>query len=240
MTNTPYKRIGPQGNKYKIKYSYPRRPVIFRLLNLAVRYFPADISYRNNSILLVKRLNGEISEYKPDNLEFKWAGDDELEYIGSHVEARNRHVYQNRLENDHRCFCMLDNNEVIGFNWFAFHKCCHLCGSGYEFEFYPLRQDQAFTYDFYIYNRYRGQKFGKLLKKQLLLQLLKDNVCEVFTLVEPSNEISMKVHLSLDYRPVCMVYSYRFMSWRRSFLNPSGAHDSLNKWVDDFIKYHSN
>lgn len=216
----------------------PRRPARFRLLNLLVRLFPSRSKYRNNAILLVRHINNASLKTEAGKYQFGWAEQNDINRIASHPEARSKDVYQTRLEKGDRCFCIKCNDEIIGYNWIAFQRCCHLCGSCYEFEFFPLNRNQAFTYDYYIYQKYRGQGMAISLKKQLIIALKSDGIDEIYTLVEPTNVPSMKIHLRLGYEPVCMVYSYRILNWRKSFTHLSGNQDSLNKWVDSFMKSH--
>ena len=95
----------------------------------------------------------------------------------------------------------------------------------------PLQQDQAFTYDFYTYIKHRGKGFGACLKSSLLYDLQSRGVNDVFTIVEPSNHISMRVHIKLDYKPVTAVFSYRIFGWAKTFLGSKRDELRMQQWV---------
>lgn len=213
--------------------SYPRRPIGIRALNLLTRVLPVPTYYYNN--ILLRRSTAAI----PDDpigprYSFGIATPDDIDFIMRHPEALPADVYQRRLSNGDRCYCMKRDREIAACNWVRFSSCCVLCGFANGFQLQPLGAGQAFTYDLYTYEAYRREGIGLAIKIAVMHELARDGFREVCALVAPHNTGSLKIHLRLGYLPVRMVYGYRIGSWSNTFQGQDRHKVWLDRWIDAF------
>jgi RimJ/RimL family protein N-acetyltransferase len=215
--------------------NYPTRSVLVRALNMMARLAPVRSKYYLNSILLRKRLSGSLEVPASNDYRFDWAGPEDVRYIMAHSEALQGHVYDNRVTNGDRCFCAKQGGEIVSYNWIRFTSCCALCGFERGLSFLPLQSDQAFTYDFYTYSKYRGKHIGRLLKMHLLHALNEIGINEVYTLIRPHNEISMKIQLRLGYEPVQMIFGYQILKWKKVLYGSARDNQRMSQWALRFM-----
>jgi hypothetical protein len=218
----------------EVQIKYPARPLRFRILNRLVRYAPIARKYAHNAILLRKALDQPQKIDCPAGYSFRAASLDDLDFIRGHPEALAPEVYARRLKRGDRCFCLVQGDEILSYNWVAHSLCCVLCGYDRGIEFLPLNAGQAFTYDFYTYTTRRGGGFGGLTKTLLLQELARQGIREVLTLVMPYSAASLKIHLKAGYEPLCMVYGYRLLGWSRTYFGKSKEKAWLDAWIGDF------
>lgn len=214
---------------------YPGRSLWVRALNLMVRLAPVHSKYYLNSILLRKSLTGLSAVPASSEYQFVWAGPEDVRFIMAHSEALQDHVYDKRVTNGDRCFCVKQGSEIVSYNWIRFTSCCALCGFDRGLTFFPLQSDQAFTYDFYTYSKYRGKHIGRLLKMHLLHALNEIGINEVYTLVRPDNEISMKIQLRLGYEPVQMIFGYQILKCKKVLYGSARDNQRMNQWTQRFM-----
>lgn len=218
----------------EVQIKYPARPLRFRILNRLVRYAPIARKYAHNAILLRKDLAHLEPAGCPEDYSFRAAGPDDLDFIRGHTEALAPAVYASRLKRGDRCYCLVQGDEILSYNWVAHSQCCVLCGYDRGIEFLPLKANQAFTYDLYTYKARRGGGHGGLTKNLLLQELARQGMREVFTLVMPYSTVSLKIHLKSGYEPLCMVYGYRILGWSRTYYGQPKHKAWLDVWISDF------
>jgi GNAT superfamily N-acetyltransferase len=214
---------------------YPPRNLKFIAMNLAVRLMPTGWKHWNNDILLKTPIgdSGPISVPKPYT--WTWAGPHEIDFLDRHPEATSPTAYARRAARGDRCLCIKQGSEVVCYRWVTLRNACALCGFGpdMEFTFFPLKSGQAFTYDLFTYQKYRGRGIATMLINLLYHILRKEGITEVFGLVSPANRAALRVHLRLGAQPQCMVYNYRIRSWSKTFLGPEGD-TRLTEWMQQF------
>lgn len=215
--------------------NYPTRSILVRALNLMARLAPVHSKYYSNSILLRKGLSRLFEVPVSKDYRFDWAGSEDVRFIMAHSESLQDHVYDNRVTNGDRCFCAKQGDKIVSYNWVRLTSCCALCGFERGLSFFPLQSGQAFTYDFYTYSKYRGKHIGRLLKMHLLHALRETGVNEVYSLVGPDNEISMKIQLRLGYEPVQMIFAYQILKWKKILYGSARDSQRMSQWAKRFL-----
>lgn len=92
-----------------------------------------------------------------------------------------------RLERGHRCFGLFEGNTLLAFNWMDFSSC------SFRNDNFPLRSDEAYSYDmFTLYNR-RGQNLAFLLIGMVSRRLESEGIRRQFSVVDYYNYPSLRV-----------------------------------------------
>ena len=123
----------------------------------------------------------------------------------------------------------------MGYRWFKLDTGCIMCGFGtnMEISFFPLKPDQAFSYDLYTYRKYRGHGVATMLNNLLYHALREEGIKEVLALVSLANHAALRLNSRLGAQPQRLVYSYRIRSWSKTFLGPEGDR-RLIEWMQQF------
>jgi GNAT superfamily N-acetyltransferase len=213
----------------------PTANPVIRTLKLLVRFAPTGQKYFKRSIFLRKRYCGLEEVPALDGLESVWAGAKEFAYIDAHPEATSTGAYSRRAARGDWCLCLKCDDEIIGYRWATQHSGCLFCGfgAGYELLFFPLRPDQVFVYDSYVYSAHRGKGYSKLIRDSLHAALQRRGVRESYGLVEPENIRSLKLVINSGYEPLCIAYGVRIRNWSKMILGPS-PDAVLARWTEGF------
>jgi GNAT superfamily N-acetyltransferase len=211
--------------------SYPRPAARFRIMNRLFGWLPVKSKLKFHALLLKKKLDSpEKPEARP-GLGFSIASENDIEEISEHEEALAKQLYSRRVSNGDICYCLRKDGELVSYNWIRFTSCCAHCGRRVGFEFVPLERNQAFTYDFYTYKKYRGSGLGGYLKSHLLDDLHARGIDEVLSIVKPSNAISMRIHARLDYEPVMVVFGYSMFNCSKVFIGSEKDLLRMQQWM---------
>lgn len=211
-------------------FGYPKRPLRFRILNAVTRLAPRHSDHFNN--ILLRRPTADAPRIETDmGYEFVLASAEDLAAISDHREALRADIYRARLAAGDRCYCLKQGSTIVCYNWVRSIDCCLLCGFPQAIHFLPLPARQAFSYDLYTYETYRGRGIASVYLTRLIEQLAREGVTEVRTLIAPHNTASLKVHLRLGYDAICMVYAYRVWRWRKTWYGS----ERCRVWIDDWI-----
>lgn len=214
---------------------FPPLEFKFIAMNLVVRLLPTGWKFRGNSILL-KTLVGESTPVSlPEPYTWTWAGPEEIDFLARHPEATSRSAYARRAARGDRCLCIKQGTEIVGYRWFKLDTGCVLCGFGPKREIipFPLKPGQAYSFDLFTYQKYRGQGVASMLVKLLFQVLREAGVKEVLSLVAPTNHASLRLQMRFGAQPQRMVYNYRIRSWSKTFLGPEGD-TRLTEWMQQF------
>jgi len=216
----------------------PGRPPLdirFLAMNLAVKLIPTGWKYWDNSILLKTPIGDKGPIRVPEGYKWTWAGPEDIEYLDRHPEATSPRAYARRAARGDRCLCIKQGSEVVGYQWVTLAACRIFNGFGpsMEMSLFPLRPGQAYSYDMYTYQKYRGRGVGTVMKGLLWHALREEGIKEVLVLVSPDNHASLRLQLRLGAQPQRMVYSYRIRSWSKTFLGPEGDR-RLTEWIQRF------
>ena len=214
---------------------YPPLEFKYLAMNFAVRLMPTGWKYWGNSILLMTSISDCGSISVPEPYSWTWAGPEEINYLDRHPEATSPTAYARRAARGDRCLCIKQGGEIVGYRWFKLGTGCVLCGFGPDMEItlFPLKPEQAFSYDLYTYRKYRGQGVATLLNNLLYQALREEGIKEVLALVSPTNHAALRLNLRLGAQPQRLVYSYRIRSWSKTFLGPEGD-TRLTEWTQQF------
>jgi len=214
---------------------YPPRDFKFLAMNFAVRLMPTGWKYWGNSILLKTSIGDSGPISVPEPYSWTWAGPEEIKLLDRHPEATSPTAYARRAARGDRCLCIKQGSEVVGYRWFKLGTGCILCGFGPDMEItlFPLKPGQAFSYDLFIYRKYRGQGIATLLNNLLYHVLREEDIKEVLALVSPANHAALRLNLRLGAQPQRLVYTYRIRGWSKVFLGPEGDR-RLIEWVQQF------
>jgi len=211
----------------------PRPGLLARILSTAVRLAPTGWKFYNRSIMMRKTISVNVGVVVPDDFQYAWAGAKEIRFMDAHPEATSSTAYERRIQRGDSCLCLKKNGELVGYHWIAWRSGCLYCGfsSKHEITFLPLQQYQAFTYDLYVYEAYRGRGLGTLFRKLMLEVLRRKGIKEVLTLIDPENQVSLRLSLSFGYEPLCMAYSFRIRQWSTMLFGPQDD-KRLKKWIE--------
>jgi len=214
---------------------YPPRDFKFLAMNFAVRLMPTGWKYWGNSILLKTSIGDSGPISLPEPYTWTWAGPEEIDFLDRHPEATSPTAYARRAARGDRCLCIKQGSDVVGYQWAKLTAGCVLCGFGplMEITLLPLKPGQAFSYDVYTYEKYRGRGVGTMLKNLLYQALREEGKKEVLALVSPDNHASLRLQLRLGAQPQRMVYSYRIRSWSKTILGPEEDR-RLIEWLQQF------
>lgn len=212
----------------------PHPSPVIRILRLMVRFAPTGRKFFSRTILLRKTLTPAQRIVLPEGLRWVLAGPTEVAWIDAHPEATSRAAYQRRLERGDTCVCLIKGTEIVAYRWAACSTGCLFCGfKSREIRFLALKPNQAFLYDFYVYEAHRRHGYGTLLL-QLMFEILKNKgINEVFCLVDPNNHRVLRVELRLGFEAVRMMYGIRIRQWGAMFFGPQ-PDPRLQRWVGKF------
>ena len=214
---------------------YPPRELRFLAMNLVVRLIPTGWKYCGNSVLLKTPVGEGGLVSLPEPYTWTWAGPEEIDFLDRHPEATSRTAYARRAARGDRCLCIKQGTDIVGYRWYKLNTGCVLCGFSPKMEItlFPLRPGQAFCYDLFTYQKYRGRGVATMLMRLLFQALREEGIEEVFGLVSPVNHAALRMHLRLGAQPQRMVYNYRIRSWSKTFLGPEGD-NRLTEWMQQF------
>jgi len=172
--------------------------------------------------MLRKDLSGTAAIEESGGYQYCWAGSEEIQYINNHSEATSPTAYERRAQRGDSCLCLKKGDEIIGYHWMAWSSACIFCGfgKGSEIVFFPLREDQVFTYDLYVYKAHRRSGAATAFRGLLWEMLKQKGIREIYTLIDPDNRIALKLNLGLGYKPVHMVYQFRIRQWAHTRYGP--------------------
>jgi len=214
---------------------YPPRDFRFIAMNLAVRLIPTGWKYWGNSILLKTPIGDSGPVSLPEPYTWTWAGPEEIDFLDRHPEATSPTAYARRAARGDRCLCIKQGDEIVGYRWFKLRSGCILCGFGPKMEItpFPLKPGQAYSFDLFTYQKYRGRGVATMLMKLLFQALREEGINEVLSCVSPDNHASLRLQLRLGAQPQRMVYNYRIRNWNKTFLGPEGDR-RLTDWMQQF------
>lgn len=214
---------------------YPPRDLKFLAMNLAVRLIPTSWKYWGNSVLLKTLIVDAGPVSLPVPFTWTWTGPEEIDYLDRHPEATSPTAYPRRAARGDRCLCIKQGSDVACYRWVTTRSGCILCGFGPKMEItlFPLKPRQAYSYDLYTYQKYRGQGVATMLMKLLFQALRAEGIDEVLSCVSSDNHASLRLQLRLGAQPQRMVYNYRIRSWSKTFLGVERDRRLID-WMQQF------
>jgi GNAT superfamily N-acetyltransferase len=223
-------------NPLTLPVSLPAPGTTVRLLAMLVRLAPTRWKFYDRSILLRKRLVPADPVSTPPGHRWVWAAEPEIAAIDRNPEATSPTAYPRRFKRGDACLCLMAGDEIVGYRWIARHRSCLYCGFGprYELRFLPLKPDQAFVYDLYVYERYRRHGYAALICNYMFEALRQQGVEEAFSLIDPDNHPVIGLNLRLGAEPVCMAYGFRIRQWSTMLLGPASDGPLLKAWFQQW------
>ena len=214
---------------------YPPREFKFLVMNLVVRLIPTGWKFWGNSVLLKTPVGESGPVNLPEPYTWTWAGPEEIDFLARHPEATSRSAYARRAARGDRCLCIKQGADIVGYRWFKLDTGCVFCGFGPKREItpFPLKPGQAYSYDLFTYQKYRGRGVATMLMKILLQVLREEGIKEVLSLVSITNHASLRLQMRIGALPQRMVYNYRIRSWNKTFLGPEGDRRLID-WMQQF------
>jgi GNAT superfamily N-acetyltransferase len=215
--------------------SCPRPGPVVSVLSLLTRFAPTGWKYFYPGVLFRRRYDYVDEPPALEGLQSIWAGAREIEYMDKHPEATSPRAYARRAARGDMCLCLKQGEEIIGYQWVAKKSACLFCGfsSRYELLFFPLRADQVFMYDAYVYRARQRQGYGTLIRKLIYKEMQKQGVREQYALVALDNIPALKITLALGDEPWSMAYGIRIRNWSKMILGPR-PDKQLIRWLDKF------
>ncbi len=204
-----------------------------RILNKIHGLLPIKSKLILRTILFVKKLEVESPPRPLQGVSFRLAGAEELEAINDHPEALSKTVYSSRIRNGDRCYCLIQDGEVVCYNWVRFSTCCAFCGRRVSFNFMPLSPGQVFVYDLYTYEKYRGKGLGGYMKDCLVYELQSRGLKEILSIVEPANTASVRIHVRIGSKMHALIYGFGLFNWTKTFAAPKRDEESMRQWIEE-------
>ena len=204
-------------------------------MNLLIKLIPTGWKYCGNSVLLKTSIGDSRAIELPEPYQWTWAGPEEIDFLDRHPEATSPTAYVRRAARGDRCLCIKHGPDVMAYRWVTLCNACALCGSGpnMEFTLFPLKPGQAFVYDLFTYQKYRGRGVATTLIKLLFHFLREEGIKEIFALVSPNNHPSLRMHMRFGAQPQRLIYNYRIRNWSKSFSGIEGDR-RLSEWMQQF------
>jgi Acetyltransferase (GNAT) family len=218
-----------------LAYSTTRLGPLVSILSLLVRIAPTGRKFFNPYVVFRREYRHVDEPPALDGLQGVWAGTQEIEYMDKHPEATSPSAYAKRAARGDMCYCLKRGEELIGYQWVARRSACLYCGfgPGYELLFFPLRSDQAFMYDSYVYRAQQRRGYGTLIRKLVYKEMQRLGIQESYALVALDNVPAMKITLELGDEPWCMAFGVRIRNWSKMMLGPR-RDTQLLRWIEEF------
>ena len=97
-----------------------------------------------------------------------------------------------RLKRGHYCLALLNEGNVIAFNWINPFECSgQLCS-------FPLHPDEAYLYDAYTIPAYRGKRLAPYLRYQTYKSLANIGIGKIYSISEALNTSAVKFKKKMD------------------------------------------
>jgi hypothetical protein len=174
----------------KARYSHPLRLVVDGLWKMGVQLRPFYVFQEGMSDAGINELETGLDEHE---VGFLGAGD--MEVI-SGFPSRNTSLDRllQRLKEGKRCLGMKRRGELIAFVWCDFEACSF---EGFRFD---LSEDEAYLYDMYTLEPYRGKGVAPYLRYQCYRELDILGKRKLFSVSDYFNTPAVKFKLKLNAR----------------------------------------
>jgi GNAT superfamily N-acetyltransferase len=209
---------------------FPRR--IFRLLRVEHSKYVQDA-------LVMKTVLREVAYPEcAQTCQLDLLDDSVLAQMIAHPEGLPESVYRRRLAQGDICYIQKVDGTLVSYNWVSLTRCGTYVGFDKEAIFRALSDIQCFTYDFYTYKAYRNKGYGFLLKNYLLADLYRRGRQELLNCIEPTNDISLRIHFKLNYQLDSIVTNFRLMKWCWTNHSTPRRKALVENWMADYKAYH--
>jgi GNAT superfamily N-acetyltransferase len=205
------------------------------MLNLAVRVAPIHRKWYGNFILTAKPLANATPTPVPQPYRHKWAGPEDVAIMNAHPEADQPGAYPRRVARGDRCVCLLNGDELVGYQWMAFESARASCEDlpPWEILFLPLTAKNVYLYDLYVYKKHRGKGLGPLIRALAFAELRALGYQAALAIVDVHNEPALRVRLRTGEELLQIMYCYHIGKWKRCFFGRAGD-PGLKRWWDRF------
>jgi len=99
-----------------------------------------------------------------------------------------------RLEQGEKCYAAVHHNDIAAFTWYGTDR-CHFWPHSF-----PLKSNEAYLFDAFTLNRYRGKSIAPYLRYQLYKELARQGRTELYSISERFNASSIKFKKKLKAR----------------------------------------
>ena len=145
----------------------------------------------------------------PPGVSLEPLGKDEIsDYLGLRPEVQAAHVSQ-RFQRRHLCFSARFEGRVIAASWVALEQ----AWIDYLDCEFPLAEGEAYIYDAFTSERWRGCGLGSALSTHITRHLLERGLKKSWRAVMPENHEAVALQVKLGSRPVLLLKTLRLGRW---------------------------
>lgn len=174
--------------RMKIRYNPPPRVILDGLAKLGIRIQPYYVVLEGLSEGVLHDLEAQRNEYELGFLELQ-----DMRVIGS-IPFREV-TYEElvtRLEEGKMCFGAKHAGELAAFSW------CDMDRFNFKSLEFPLRKNEAYLFDAYTFDSFRGRGLAPYLRYQLYKELAKLGRHRLYSISERFNASSLKFKKKLN------------------------------------------
>jgi hypothetical protein len=174
--------------RMKIRYNPPPRVVLDGLAKLGIRIQPYYVVLEGLSDSVPQHLETRRNEYDLGFLELQ-----DMQVIGS-IPFREV-TYEElvtRLEEGKMCFGAKQAGTLAAFSW------CDIDRFNFKGLEFPLRKNEAYLFDAYTFDSFRGRGLAPYLRYQLYKELAKLHRHRLYSISERFNASSLKFKRKLN------------------------------------------
>lgn len=192
--------------------------ILQTIKNEGLFYTLKKIIYRNYRKTLILRLNKDnfskenfsnLSEYSMERIEKNIVKKIDL-------DKRKEEIFMKRLDDKEvEGFLLRDKDfNIYGYIWIMYGK-IYEGNTGFSKK---LEKDEAYIYDIYIYDKFRGQGLGKSMVKEILIYLFNKDIKRIYYFVNNLNKLSIKLAINLGFNK-CGKMTYLDINNKRKIIS---------------------
>jgi GNAT superfamily N-acetyltransferase len=230
----------------KFALAFPKQDLSARLLKKFVHNFPrrffkhspqASHKYVFETLLLKLALSEQPFQKTVADSEFGMLTENVLLEIISHEEGLPEQVYRQRLAKGDICYYQKIAGELVSYSWISFLICGIYNGFNKGIYFKPLATNEAYTYDFYTYKKFRKKGYGSSLQYYLLADLYQRGKRYLFACVAETNANSLKIHLNFNYQLSSVITCFRLMGWHYTMWSTNRRLKKVSCWLSAYHQH---
>ena len=224
--------------------SYPSTPLRVRFLDRFVEYFPRRLlswtapdrleKIVSHVLFFNKPLTATVSIEDNNSFTLGVADTGALEALFENEETFPEEVYLHRINRGDICYCLVHEGALKCYQWVNLDFCSIYCGFASEIIFHRMNKHTAYLYDFYTFEKFRGQGYGKALKSFVFSDLYRSNFRNCCNAIHYDNLVSLKIHLNNGFELEGLAYIYRLMSLTGTTWGTTGEVNAVRSWLRSF------
>lgn len=148
---------------------------------------------------------------------------------GDDIAALSRCVdkgdkFRERFTQHEHCLMASINGEVAGYLWFCANE--RYVEESWKYRL-SIPLNAVYSYDIYVNPVYRRKGIFKQLYRKLSEWMREHNRDSIMTMIDYSNQLSLKIHSKIGFRPIKSVLALRILGFRFFVQRPETAYSRI-------------